>query len=188
MKTNTTALNALMKQAWEGKVWVPLGYSTIAEWLKEGVGISRARGYQLLAIAKLEERLRLEIALPAEFLLSDTATRLISQSGTEEFITSLKQQATSDPQQNDVLVARLTQELRLNSQPQTVTPVITPAPVVSDEREAAVVHAFVTHVNNLPHPEEITEYDSLVIARNTLKAAIGAAQNVLNNYDKENSK
>lgn len=185
MKQNSEALSHLMKQAWEGKVWVALGYTSIAEWLKEGVGISRARGYQLLAIAKLEERLISEVALPDEFIISDRATRLVSSFGVEDFITKVQQESTTNPGENEVLISRLIHELNEQQAEPQNTPVTPGVEQASDDYEETIINLFRTHAENLPRPQEVEDRSSLTIMRDALLNAIAAAELTISNYNKE---
>lgn len=185
MKQNSEALSRLMKQAWEGKAWVALGYTSISEWLKEGVGVSRARGYQLLAIAKLEERLISEVYLPGEFTISDRATRLVSSFGVEDFIAKAQREAGDDPGENEVLITRLIHELNKQQAEAQPTPVAPEVAHVSDDHEETIINLFRTHAENLPHANEVEDRNTLTIMRDALINAIAAAEQTISNYNKE---
>ncbi|WP_129590501.1 hypothetical protein [Cryobacterium aureum] len=81
---STDEFAKLLHEAWKIKVWVPLNYTGFKKWLSEEVGISRSRGYQLIAIAQLEELVRGTITpLPKPFILSDWRTRAVIAHGVE---------------------------------------------------------------------------------------------------------
>ena len=86
IRDNINQSAKLVQKAHAGKIWLALGIPSFAEWLKEAVGVSRARGYQLLNIAKVEDQVRGAIELPEHFILTDRQTRLIQKVGLEKIV------------------------------------------------------------------------------------------------------
>lgn len=107
LRNNVNENARLMKQAWEHKVWETLGYAGFNEWLSKAVGISRTRGYQLLAIATMETQLRDTIELPEQWNLTDLHTRAIISIGAEQFLHELTTNNTGDPEKNVHLIPQL---------------------------------------------------------------------------------
>lgn len=86
IRDNINQSAKLIQKAHEGKIWLALEMTSFAEWLKEAVGVSRARGYQLLNIAKVEDQVREAIELPDHFILTDRQTRLIKKVGLDKIV------------------------------------------------------------------------------------------------------
>lgn len=117
IKKSTEEFAKLLHEAWKVKVWVALDYSGFREWLAEEIGISRSRGYQLIAIAQLEELVRDTIKpLPETFILSDSMTRAVTAHGVEAVMELLEAEATDDAGENLKAIHRIVKDL------QTVTP------------------------------------------------------------------
>lgn len=57
IRNTSDVLWALLARAHEGRVWVPLGYGTFADWVKAEFDLSRSRAYQLLNQARVIEAL-----------------------------------------------------------------------------------------------------------------------------------
>lgn len=113
----------LMKKAWEGKVWLPLGYATFAEWLTDAVGVTTARAYQLIAVAVMNEAVHTAIALPETFEVSDRQTRDIISLGKDKFIAALRADATDDEVGNaNGFRNVLTSLMKSHREAQSVTP------------------------------------------------------------------
>ena len=96
IRDNLNQSARLIQKAHAGKVWEAMGISSFAEWLKKSVGISRARGYQLLDIAKFEDLLRDAIDLPEHFILTDRQTRIIKKSGIDRVVARAKEITEDD--------------------------------------------------------------------------------------------
>lgn len=96
IRDNINQSARLIQKAHEGRVWVALDIPSFAEWLKKAVGISRARGYQLLDIAKFEDQLREKIDLPEHFILTDRQTRLIKKEGIDRVVEAAHEMTVED--------------------------------------------------------------------------------------------
>lgn len=114
IRTNASDLSQLMKQARDGQAWRALGYQNFEEWVRESFGWSRARAYQLINIATLNDELREMVTLPEDWALSDLQTRRIHHFGTEVVLGMLQAEKTDRPDENarllTTILARLTRE------------------------------------------------------------------------------
>lgn len=96
IKTQVNRNAKLMRQAWDGKIWVPLGYPSFSEWLTATVGVTRQRAYQLIAIDTMTEVVADALQLPATFTLTDSQTRSIIRHGSDAFIRKVKESLGED--------------------------------------------------------------------------------------------
>jgi hypothetical protein len=200
LKLNTKDFARLLKKAWEGKIWIALGYPTMNEWLKECVGLSRSRGYQLIAIATVEERLQEAVTLHVEFRISDMATRLITAYGLEKFVGEVAADATSDPLRNEQIVCAHVEALRVQSVStveavmgnsdtvSSVTPVEDVGVSSHAERNGSR-HVLVTmkalrrQADCLPTTDEVNDVAVITALRVALKDAISHAESTLTKYE-----
>ena len=176
IKNNLTENALLIKKAVDGKVWLALGYTNFTEWLNKEVGISRARGYQLLNIARFEDELHQTIKLPASYVLSDLNTRLIFKYGREDFLNAMKEIGTENPIENAEKVETFIAELR------DTVPAVAPirGQDAHDDRTATItVKAFLNQVLAIPEPDILDgnhkgiSLGHLQTARNRLVRHIG---------------
>lgn len=136
----------LMNRAWEGKVWVPLGFPTFTAWLTDAVGISTARAYQLIAVAVMNEAVHAAITLPENFEVTDRQTREIISLGKNKFIAALRVKATDDKAENAAhFRSVLTSLMKSHREKQTETPA-----------EVAVISATVSSHPSRQQPTQVT--------------------------------
>lgn len=189
VKRNIKTNARLIKKAWEGEVWVPLGYDNFADWLTDTVGIKRARGYQLIAVATMDETLREAVDLPDEYIVSYRDTKAISSIGVKTFTEELAEQA-GEPKQNAALIPKLIKELSdkpvettSNVTPlPTVRPVESPSMVTGGVRNArtavSITGSFLYQAQNFPKPVGVSA-ETVERVRDTLNGAVAVARQKL---------
>lgn len=182
LRKNTHDFARLMREAWKGKVWVPLGYSGFREWITEAVGLSRSRGYQLVSIAVLEDAVCDAITLPDTFTISDLATRFITAYGVDRFISEAAKVTGDDPAENEVAVTKLIRDLRTAAAEEPVQEVV-PLPVVSNHGVTAAAEAFKNMAASLPDPSEVDDPKMLPVVRGKIRDAVAAAEAALAEYE-----
>lgn len=177
IKKNLNSSSSLIKKAVEGKVWVALGYSGFAQWLTEAVGISRARGYQLLNIANLEDDLKTRVPLPEYFTVSDLNTRMVIRDGREQFINRISEESGTDENANALIVEKALSSIR--------------GTIPGSEREKIEADAdlfaenffrqFAETVEDLPNAEDVDPgYEDAILAE--LKTALVKVDSALSQY------
>lgn len=181
IKKNTAAYARLIHQAWEQKVWLPLGYPSFQEWLSEELGLSRSRGYQLINIAVMEERMRtVGTGLPDAFILSDLSTRLITHFGVEEFLALYEPSATGSAEENEE--AFLTVLASLRAAPSNGNVTALPVPQSPDHAAAMAVAALMAQASDLPSPDEV-DTARLPVARGKVRDALAEVSALRQQYE-----
>ena len=182
IKSNLAERAKLLRQAKDGRVWEVLGYTGFSEWLTEAVGITRARGYQLLDIADLEADLRVVATLPALFTVSDLSTRLIIKHGRAEFLEAVKKEATEEEEHNLLLIERLITDLRAAPTPPVVS--ITPKADDPDQLALFVLNNLLASVRDLPSPEavEIEKAQDIGISQGAIERTIEQVDKLIADY------
>lgn len=179
----------LMKKAWEGEVWVPLGYPTFTAWLTEAVGMTTSRAYQLIAVAVMNDAVHAAVLLPAEFEVSDRQTRDIITIGKNKFIAALREETTDSAEKNVAVVGKTLSilmkahtETRLTPTPPTrtltshrgeqSTPTQVTAPERTPQNLLLLCHAFKAQAIRLPRLQHHTSVqqlrDALTVAKQRL--------------------
>lgn len=194
IRENTQHNARLLREAWAGKVWVPLGYETFNSWLEATVGVTRQRAYQLIAIVTMTESLQAAIPLPQDFTLTDVQTRSIVSFGANGFIANLREhvQASGSREENVDVVLQALAALRNHgstaAKAQRTTSPVNLGPTVgmsAAERSpntfvqvADAIHAHthtITQVKNVCHE---TLYE-LQLATSALRARLTELQSVM---------
>jgi hypothetical protein len=156
--------------------------------------VSRQRGYQLIAMATVMERIQSVVALPDNYGVSDRDARKIMSVGIETFVEAVEQQSGQDGDANAKLVQALARELTAVPRPvvslgQAQTPermAQTPALVSATERKAAtlvsITTAFSYQARNLPSVEELNEESAHNVIP-LLREAVSVAQTRLDSFN-----
>ena len=182
LRNNVKENSRLMREAWDTKVWLTLGYKTINEWLTEAVGISRARGYQLLAIANMEDRFREALPVSDSFVLTFQATRAVSDYGVNNFINTVKKDTTDKTA--DEVVYGLISAIRAGEVTTPTQPV--PEPVSNPEHIVIAAEHLSRQAENYPTPEELTDLNELRVVRGKLRDTITRLENTINAIKENN--
>ncbi|MEV8220270.1 hypothetical protein AB0O65_10975 [Microbacterium sp. NPDC077391] len=178
IKSNTTDYAHLIYEAWTGKAWLPLGYDSFTAYLQEEIGISRSRGYQLINITLLEQKLKELAVFPDGFTISDYATRIIIKHGVDDFFTALHPLLGTDTASNEEQFLTLLQQVRTGK---TASTQPTTAQNIGYAAEASA-QAFRIHCLHLPTPDVVEDPKMLPVVRGKLRDAVAVAEARLAEY------
>ncbi|MEV8220271.1 hypothetical protein AB0O65_10980 [Microbacterium sp. NPDC077391] len=198
IQSNVAELASLMREAWRGKVWLPLGYDSFADWLDGEFDYSHTRGYQLINIATVTETYATAVTLPENFSLTDIQTRQLIHFGVDEVLSTVQSRSTDDANENVKLISTILRELKKAEQeaslaPETGTPV--KLPVRGNQQPRAVhggefntrtavssVGALLNQAEALPSPQDLP-VATVKTLHDDLHAAIQLARTRLKEFD-----
>lgn len=189
IKDNLNQSAKLIQKAHQGKIWTVLGYTSFAEWLDKTVGISRARGYQLLNIAKTEDILNSSLTLPEFFILTDRQTRIINKMGIDEFLAQVAKERDEQDMEDDAednmlmimdVVNKADQAFKAND---TIMTQDKPEPASYNHNATATnfYKQFLYQINDLPDTDTIepTDYREIIA---DLEVTIEQLDKILDEY------
>ena len=114
IKSTTSALYILLKQAHDEKAWVALGYSTWADYIEQEFDFSRARSYQLINQANVIEEINHASGIPLHITerearsiknrlpeITEKLTKEVKEAGLEPSEASMKAQGIIDQARYD---------------------------------------------------------------------------------------
>lgn len=198
IRSNVAELATLMREAWRGKVWLPLGYDSFSDWLNGEFDYSHTRGYQLINIATVTETVAAEVPLPETFNLTDLQTRQLIHHGVDDVLGILRERATSDADGNARLIGVVLRELK-KSEKTTATATDSDAPVklpVRTVQQPRAVHggkfnartavssvgALLNQAQALPSPRNLP-VDTVKLLHDDLYTALTVARARLSEFD-----
>jgi hypothetical protein len=175
IKSNLREFGGLIKKARDEKAWQILGYPSFSDWIQFAVGISRARAYQLVNIASLEEQLRGIGVFPEDFTISSRTAQEIMNSGSKAFMERMQSLISEDENENEASFADLVTSIReaLNDTSSTASPNVIPITGIRDMNRHVFIalNSLMAQVNDFPAPAEV-ENQHLETVRGKLKEAI----------------
>lgn len=182
IRDNISQSARLVQKAHAEKIWTTLGISSFQEWLSQSLGLSRARGYQLLNIAKTEEQISKLLTLPEFFILSDRQTRTITKLGVDKFVERLaktreENDLEDDAEDNLILIMDVCNELDKEFEANNIAnkqPREEPQPEPNKYAESFYTQ-FLYQINDLPGADTIEPMD--------YKMIIEELENTLANID-----
>lgn len=191
IKDNLNQSARLIQKAHEGQIWKPLGLNSFAEWLKNTLGISRARGYQLLNIAKVEDQVRALLPVPEHFILTERQTRAIAAIGVEKACEQAEQMTederhlwspygvTEVEANYQSLVEVINEHLVPNEEPHPDLPHAKP----TDNNETALsfYSEFLYQIEDLPKTDEVEPADYPQMIKD-LEATVKRIDELVNDY------
>lgn len=183
IKSNLDEFGALIKRARDGQAWKALGYASFSDWIQNAVGISRARAYQLINIAGLEEDLRAVAILPEDFTISTRSAQQIINFGTDSFFQMWEDRAGADPTENEAAYFTLLEEVRSSLNENETDVHTVSAIVVRDPNQHARIasQALLAQIDEFPRPEEVDE-GRLTVVRAKLRDALDRIKEQLTEY------
>lgn len=183
IKSNLDEFGALIKRARDGQAWRALGYASFSDWLQNAVGISRARAYQLINIAGLEEDLRAAAALPEDFTISTRSAQQIISFGTDRFFEKWTERTGANPSENEATYFTLLGEVRSLLHVHEADIHSVTAIAVRDPNEHARIasQALLAQLNEFPRPDEVEE-GRLSVVRAKLRDALDRINEQLEEY------
>lgn len=185
IKSNLDDIGSLIKQARDGKAWKVLGYASFSDWLQQAVGISRARGYQLINIASLEQDLRGIAPLPTDFAVTSRTVQQIINFGTKDFLAKWSHHTDESPEENEKVFFTLVSEVRDElsqhedfSQPSNVYSLD-----IRDPNQFVLIAAGALQgqLDEFPTPDEVDDAH-LLIVRGKLRDAIRRIEMNIEDY------
>ncbi|MHC2184828.1 hypothetical protein ACVLV4_000452 [Rathayibacter agropyri] len=136
IKSNINEFSRLVYEAHAGRVWLAYGLSSFAEYVTTVLNVSRSRGYQYLAMARIEQEVRGVMVLPEHFQLTDLQKRLLAKTGITQVIEHLTAQSTDDEGANERVLLGLVSALRRAEDEERAATVEKTTPTDTDDAKA----------------------------------------------------
>lgn len=185
IKENINQVGQLIRKARDGKAWKVLGFASFSDWLQNAVGISRARGYQLINISIMEDDLRSIAALPEDLAISSRTVQQITTFGSSDFLARWAEVSGQDPVQNEKLLFNLIQEVRVSLQDKyDFSFNSNTAQILNRDPNQYVLIAatsVLTQVEEFPTPEEVDDAH-LPVVRGKLRDALTRIEEQIVDY------
>lgn len=191
IKENLQESAQLMKEAHEKKVWLPLGYKNFSQWLREAVGITRGRAYQLINIAQLDQDIREKLPLPNDYTISDKNTRAVMSYGRDLFLSEVEKTVTEDEQENMYALEKLFSKIKKASKETSeattsvegeTTEILVPEKDAVDTFADTFFNQYAIFLDTLPQVEEVAEGRRTELVAKYLKPSLEHIERAMKRY------